>query len=122
MACESGAVDMLQYQVWWSTSSFWLVADDSSNARSEFRAENVLTKMNDDRIDVVAKNDPLVVKFGEALYEKHGHHDHLHGFISNKLTEVLDFRAQTEGSTCLEDCIKPSMFPVVVKAVKVTAG
>ena len=29
---------------------------------------------------------------------------------------------QTEGSTCLKDCIKPSMFPVVVKAVKVTAG
>lgn len=88
--------------------------------------ENVLAKMNDDRIAAVAKNDPLVVKFGETLYEKHGHHDHLHGFISNKLREVARFllsvREQTEGSTCLEDCIKPSMFQVVVKAVKVTAG
>jgi len=88
--------------------------------------ENVLAKMNDDGIAVVAKNHPLVVKFGETLYEKHRHRDHLHGFISNKLSEVarflLSIRAQTEGITCLEDCIKPSMFPVVVKAVKVTAG
>jgi len=88
--------------------------------------ENVLAKMNDDGIAVVVKNDALVVKFGETLYEKHGHHDHLCGFISNKLSEVARFllsvREQTEGITCLEDCIKPSMFPVVVKAVKVTAG
>ena len=91
---------------------------------SELR-ENVLAKMNDDRIAAVATNDRLVAKFGETLYEKHGHHDHLRGFISNKLSEVTRFllsvRAQTEGITCLEDCIKPSMFSVVVKAVKVTA-
>jgi len=91
---------------------------------SELR-ENVLAKMNDDRIAAVATNDRLVAKFGETLYEKHGHHDYLHGFISNKLSEVARFllsvRAQTEGITCLEDCIKPSMFSVVVKAVKVTA-
>jgi len=98
---NSGAVETygtLQYQVsrkthvWWSTSSLWLVADDSSNARSDFRAERECAgEMNNDRIAVVAKNDPLVVKFGESLYEKHGHHDHLHGFISNKLIEVARF-------------------------------
>jgi len=64
--------------------------------------ENVLAKMNDDRIAVVAKNDPLVVKFGETLYEKHGHHDHLHGFISNKLREVARFLLSVRAHISLE--------------------
>jgi len=92
-----------------------LLMTQALQALSSGLRENVLAKMNDDGIAVVAKNDPLVVKFGETLYEKHGHHDHLRGFISNKLSEVTRFllsvRAQTEGITSLEDCIKPSMFP-----------
>ena len=47
-------------------------------------------------------------------------------YISNKIREVAHFlmsaRMLNAGITCLEDCIKSSMLPVVVSAVKLTAG
>ena len=33
----------------------------------------VWSKMASDEVTILVRNDPLIIKFGERLYQKHGH-------------------------------------------------
>ena len=39
--------------------------------------ENVLTMMNRDEISILARNDQLIISYGEKLFQKHGHLNHM---------------------------------------------
>ena len=46
-----------------------------------------LSKMATDEVTILVRNDPLIIQFGERLYQKHGHREHLHVFVSQKMRE-----------------------------------
>jgi hypothetical protein len=87
--------------------------------------ENVLSKMNADRIALIAKNDSLILQYGENLYVKHGHEPHLHNFISTKMREAARLlhscRNVDSRITNLKDCLLPQNFPSVITAIRQAA-
>lgn len=54
-------------------------------------AKNVLSKMVNDDVYNVIRNDTLIMAYGQHLYKKHGHEKHLHQYVSQKLREIGRF-------------------------------
>lgn len=53
--------------------------------------ENVFGKMLKDEVTLAARNDTIILKVGEKLYQKHGHLTHLYSHISQKMRELGRF-------------------------------
>jgi hypothetical protein len=85
--------------------------------------ENVFGRMVRDEVTIVVRNDPIILKVGEKLYQKHGHLPHLYSHISQKMRELGRFlicsRKQDSRINCLNDILSPEKFPVVLKSTKV---
>jgi hypothetical protein len=88
--------------------------------------ENVLKRMSADEISIAARNDTLIVKIGEKLYQKHGHLTHLYNHVSQKMRELgrllISLREFDEDIHSLEDAIQPQKFPAVVKCTRTLCG
>ncbi|XP_070212811.1 uncharacterized protein [Littorina saxatilis] len=88
--------------------------------------ENIFDGMHSDGFTFVAKRDHLIVKFGEKLYQKHGHLQHRRQFMRQKIRELARFllvaREEDSTITALQSCIRPDKFLVVISAVKKLCG
>lgn len=76
-----------------------------------------------DEVTIAARNDPIILKVGEKLYQKHGHLTHLYSHISQKMRELGRFlicsRKKDSRINCLNDILSPEKFPVVLKSTEV---
>jgi hypothetical protein len=94
----------------------------SSNEVSAGLENNILRMMNIDENSILISNDATITKYDENLFQKHGHTKHLHNHISSKMRELaqLVMAVKNLGSSVkwLADCLHPSKFDVVVKAVR----
>ena len=88
--------------------------------------ERILAMMNRDEFSIVARNDQLITSYGEKLFQKHGHLEHLHPHLSCKMRELARFvtaaRKLDPKVTWLADCLSPDKFDIAVKAVKELCG
>jgi len=88
--------------------------------------ERVLAMMNRDEMSILARNDPLITSYGEKLFQKHGHLEHLHQHISCKMRELARLVAAVRQLDSiviwLADCLCPDKFDIVIKAVKELCG
>lgn len=84
----------------------------------------VLSNMSADEVTIAVRSDPLIIQYGERLYQKHGHKQHLFTFISQKMREVarflIIFQQADETVKCLSDVVsKPEMFMETARITKV---
>ena len=97
----------------------------SENGCSE-GLKNIFSAMNPDDITFIASRDALIISFGEKLYQKHGHKQHKHQYIKQKLRELSRFllvaRNECDQITDLESCINPTRFSVMITSVKKLCG
>jgi hypothetical protein len=95
-------------------------------AASQGLTENVLAAMKSDGIAQAVKGNELIIKLGQSLYDRHGSHEHLHGFISQKMRELVRFLLEVKtidkDIVSLRDCITPNKFKAVVEGVNRVAG
>lgn len=100
-----------------SSASFMLPV--SANT-SEGLKENVLKKMAYDEVSLLVRNDNLILRVGEKLYQKHGHLQHLSTYISQKMRElgrfIIHARKHDPDTLYLKDVITPEKFRKVVVA------
>jgi hypothetical protein len=98
----------------------------SSNEVSAGLENNIVRMMNRDENSILIRNDATITKYGENLFQKHGHMKHLHNHISSKMRElarlVMVVRNLDSSVTWLADCLHPSKFDVVVKAGRQVCG
>ncbi|XP_052248170.1 uncharacterized protein LOC127856165 isoform X13 [Dreissena polymorpha] len=84
--------------------------------------ENVFGKMVKDEVTLAARNDTIILKVGEKLYQKHGHLPHLYSHISQKMRELGRFlicsKTQDLSICCLNDILRPEKFPLAVQSTK----
>ena len=82
--------------------------------------EQVLKKMAPDDISLIVRNDSLILKVGEKLFEKHSQHQHLSTYISQKMRElgrfVIQARQMCPDVQYLTDVIVPARFSNVAVA------
>jgi hypothetical protein len=103
-----------------SAASFLLPV---TRTTSEGMKENILKKMVMDDISLIVRNDSLILKVGEKLFEKHGQHgqhQHLSTYISQKMRVLGRLVAQAR-QICpeiqyLTDIILPARFREVAIA------
>ncbi|XP_056007620.1 uncharacterized protein LOC125653612 [Ostrea edulis] len=93
---------------------------------SEGLREKVLSRMSADEISIAARNDPIIVRVGEKLYQKHGHLTHLYTYVSQKMRELgrllILLRETDKDINSLDDAIHPKKYPAVVKCTKTLCG
>ncbi|XP_033730120.1 uncharacterized protein LOC117319420 [Pecten maximus] len=103
-----------------SEASFLLPSSHEVNKGLEM---NVLRKMNADEITIAARNDRIITKVGEKLYQKHGHLPHLYSHVSQKMRELarllIAVRGQQPDVNSLSDLLHPERFMLAVKATKI---
>ena len=58
---------------------------------SEGLKDNVYTRMTNDEVTICARNDNIIVKIGEHMYQKNGQHAHMAHFITQKMREMARF-------------------------------
>jgi hypothetical protein len=84
--------------------------------------ENIFGKMVVDEVTVAARQDRLIVRLGENLYQKYRNYPHLYQLVSQKMRELarLLIRARKHDSdiSSFYDLINTDKFPVVVAATK----
>lgn len=88
--------------------------------------ENILSKLQYDEISLVARNDRIIIAFGEKMYRRKGRVQSRKPFIRQKMRELARFlkeaREECEEVAGLESCLIPSRFPLAVSAVKTLCG
>ncbi|XP_060081304.1 uncharacterized protein LOC132560656 [Ylistrum balloti] len=108
-----------------SNSAFLLPSTASEKAGSDFQ-KDVVADMSVDNISLCARNDELIILFGEKLYKKHKALPHMHQYIRTKMRELSRFllkaREEDEDIVTLSDCIQANKFETCVKAVRSLCG
>nr|XP_022290881.1 uncharacterized protein LOC111102433 isoform X2 [Crassostrea virginica] len=98
----------------------------ASTEVSEGLREKVLSRMSSDEISIAARNDPIIVRVGEKLHQKHGHLNHLYTYVSQKMRELgrllISLRETDKDINSLDDAIHPMKFPAVVRCTKFLCG
>ena len=83
---------------------------------------HVVSKMATDNVTIAARNDQIIVKIGEKLYQKHGHLPHLRSHISQKMRELGRFlicaRDEDSDIRCMADILVPAKFPLALKCTR----
>ncbi|XP_023821816.1 uncharacterized protein LOC110013576 isoform X1 [Oryzias latipes] len=85
----------------------------------------MVLEMHSDEVSEAVRKEPVILKFGEHLYGKHGHDTTKHEYIRQKLRETgrLVLQAKRCGKLKrMSDFFLPSNFPHVIKAVHMVAG
>ncbi|MEQ2241604.1 hypothetical protein ILYODFUR_026990, partial [Ilyodon furcidens] len=85
----------------------------------------LLSRMHDDDITCVIRNDVCLLRFVESLYSKHGHDPSKHEYIRQKSRELgrfLQTLRKISSIHTLEEAMRPEHFLKVVEAAKQTAG
>ncbi|KAG1934044.1 hypothetical protein F2P79_020181 [Pimephales promelas] len=85
----------------------------------------MLSRMHDDEIASIVRNDICLLRFAEFLYSKHGHDASKHDYIRQKTRQLgrfLQTLRRKSSIQSLEDAIKASNFMKVIEAVKETSG
>ncbi len=85
----------------------------------------LLSRMRDDEITSVVRNDFCILRFAESLYSKHGYALSKHESIRQNIRQLgrfLQTMRKRSPVLTLEDAVKPSNFLNVIEAVKETAG
>ncbi|XP_070401383.1 uncharacterized protein [Nothobranchius furzeri] len=85
----------------------------------------LLSRMQDDDIASVVRNDFCLLRFIESLYSRHGHDQSKHDYIRQKSRELGRFLItlrKISPIVNLEKALKPEHFLTVIEAVKQTAG
>ena len=98
----------------------------STNKVSRGLQKRILAMMNRDEFSILARNDQLITSYGQKLFQKHGHLEHLHRHISCKMRDleqlVTAARTLDPEVTWLADCLRPDKSDIAVKAVKELCG
>ena len=85
----------------------------------------MLSRMHDDDIASVIRNDFCLLRYADTLFRKHGHDPSKHDYIRQKISQLgrfLQTIRKRSSILTLEDAIKPGNFMQVIEAVKETAG
>ncbi|XP_049340191.1 uncharacterized protein LOC111192507 isoform X2 [Astyanax mexicanus] len=86
----------------------------------------VLQSMQQDDVSICVRNDPLICKFGDVLFEKHGHQKFQHSYIGQKMRELGRFliaaREIDKSIHSLQDLLMPAKFQTVVNATRTISG
>ncbi|KAL8616201.1 hypothetical protein ACOMHN_058318 [Nucella lapillus] len=87
----------------------------------DLTVEHIFGTMNNDDLTVVARNDMLIVMYGEKLYQMHRRQKQKNG-TRQKVREVARFllaaRQADSSITDLQSCNHPGKFPKVISAVR----
>lgn len=85
----------------------------------------LVNEMHEDQVTAVIRKEKYILKFGEHLYNKHGHDHTKHEYIRQKMREtgrlIQEGRKIGKLKTVL-DYFLPANFPHVIEAVKSVAG
>ncbi|XP_050957643.1 uncharacterized protein LOC127158626, partial [Labeo rohita] len=101
------------------------VAKSTCSSAVEEGVLKMLSRMHDDEIAALVRNDFCLLRFAESLYSKHGHDPSKHDYIRQKIRQLgrfLQTMRKRSPVLTLEDAVKPSNFLNVIEAVKETAG
>ncbi|KAK0140187.1 hypothetical protein N1851_022885 [Merluccius polli] len=85
----------------------------------------MLSRMHDDVIARVIRNDFCLLRYADTLFRKHGHDPSKHGYIRQNIRQLgrfLQTIRKRSSILTLEDAIQPGNFMEVIEAVKETAG
>ncbi|XP_024121096.1 uncharacterized protein LOC112142076 isoform X1 [Oryzias melastigma] len=85
----------------------------------------MVLEMHNDEVSDIVRKEPVILKFGEHLYGKHGHDVTKHEYIRQKLRETgrLVLQAKRCGKLKrISDFFLPANFPHVIEAVHKVAG
>lgn len=94
---------------------------DSVNARFW----KLVLDMNQDEVTDVVRKEKIILKFGEHLFNKHGHDVTKHDYIRQKMRETgrLILQGKKNGNLkTTSDFLVPANFPHVIEAVHKVAG
>jgi hypothetical protein len=95
-----------------------------SSGASAGLAENVLSRLNHDKVSHVVKQDKLITSFGSHLFQKHGQSQVR--YITQRLRELarlmLTVRDKNPDIRSLDICIDPKKFNEVVESVRLLCG
>jgi len=82
--------------------------------------------MCQDEITNLVRNDAVIVRFGENLYQRQSHHNDFRTNISQKMREIarliIALRTREPSIQNVKNCINPEMFPHVLGAVHQLCG
>ncbi|KAF5274424.1 hypothetical protein FQR65_LT04340 [Abscondita terminalis] len=103
-----------------SESNAMLAGMFGPNLTSDF-TYNILTRMRDDEITEICRQDQLILKFGFMMYEKYSTTQC--ELIRQSMRQIGRFfkevhKVQSD-IKCLSDCLKPQHFDVAVQATKI---
>ncbi|XP_059907777.1 uncharacterized protein LOC132457539 isoform X2 [Gadus macrocephalus] len=99
--------------------------DSASSSTVENGVLKMLSRMHDDDIASVIRNDFCLLRYADTLFRKHGHDPSKHDYIRQKIRQLgrfLQTLRKRSSILTLEDAIKPGNFMEVIEAVKETAG
>jgi hypothetical protein len=98
---------------------------DNSGLGEIFR-KKVVANMGDDIIGQWAKDDRLIMKFGERRFEKTGNSETSHAHISCRMRELarlaVAMKKKIPTVDNLEKCIQPVMWTSLLETIKEVAG
>ncbi|XP_033759896.1 uncharacterized protein LOC117342041 isoform X2 [Pecten maximus] len=93
---------------------------------SEGFKTTILAKMSGDQVSLVSRNDGIITKLGEKLFNKHGHLEHMHNYIGQKMREMarllICIREEDSEITTIEDLIDPKHFPLALRCTQKLCG
>ena len=85
---------------------------------------DILSKMREDKVANICRKDAIIVKLGQRLYQKHGHLQHEHQYIRQKMREMGRFlhNINSIDKSCrtLTESLDPSKFQTIVQAARST--
>ncbi|KAK3084356.1 hypothetical protein FSP39_012139 [Pinctada imbricata] len=88
--------------------------------------EKVLSRMSTDEVTMVVRNDPIIIRVGEKLFQKHGQLPHLYSHISQKMRELgrflLSVRKEDPETSTMSKLLVPEKYPLAVKATQSLCG
>lgn len=86
--------------------------------------KSIILNMHVDDVSLHIRSDPLICKYGDMMFEKHGHDRTQNGYISQKMRELgrfmLAVKAQDPSIRHLGDVCVPTKFKLAMSAAKAT--
>ena len=96
-----------------------------SAVKNDFK-ENVLNRMTNNQISLIARTDVDIAMFGQRMYLKYARNPHYYSHIRQKMREMARFlqmfRTVDSSVSSLRDCIDPKKFAICVATVKQLCG
>lgn len=88
--------------------------------------KGIIQNMHQDEVSFQVRTDPLICKYGEMMFELHGHDKTQHVYISQKMRELgrfmISVKKRNHTVQRLIDVCVPSRFKLAVEAAKEVSG